>query len=77
MPFYDQISTRRNVLLVGDRLSDNKMIEGQDHNNILKISFYNEKTPTRLNDYQEIFDVVITGDGPLDFLNNLLQEFDK
>jgi 5'-nucleotidase len=74
---YAQIQERKNVILLGDTLGDVQMIEWFDYKNLLKIWFLNDEKKTHLKSFTEVYDVVILNDGPLDFVNELLQKIIK
>lgn len=46
-----------------------------DYKNILKIGFLNENEEKLIDSYLERYDVVITWDWDLSFLNNILKNF--
>ncbi len=69
---FNAIKDRKNVLLLGDSLDDIGAIEGFDYDNLIKIGFLNEKERENLAYYQCAFDIVILNDGPMDFVNGLL-----
>ena len=71
---FEQIKNKKNVILLGDNIEDIAMIEGFDYNNLIKIGFLNEKIKENLAAYKRNFDVVITNDGDMDFVNNLIKE---
>lgn len=73
-PIFDSIKDRKNVLLLGDGLDDVGMIEGFDYDHLLKVGFLNENVDERLELYKETFDVVLTGDPGMEFVNNLVKE---
>jgi len=73
-PVYKKVKTRRNVILLGDGLEDPGMIEGFDYDNLIKIGFMNEDPKENLAHYKKAYDVVITGDGNMDFVNDLVKE---
>lgn len=70
-PIFDLIKTRKNVLLVGDSLSDLNMVDGLDVNK-LNIGFYNFKDDKLLQKYKDAFDVLIFNDGSMDYLIELM-----
>lgn len=74
---YSQIKNRRNVLLMGDSLGDTGMVDGFDYKNLIKVGFLNENVDEHLEAYKENFDVVIIGDGSMDYINKLLKEILK
>jgi 5'-nucleotidase len=73
-PYYSQIVSRPNVILLGDGLGDVEMVDGLEHECVLKIGFLNDNVEKNLDAYKQAFDVVILNDGPLDFVNDLLNE---
>lgn len=73
-PVYEEIKERKNVLLLGDSLGDIGMIEGFDYHELIKIGFLNENDPAETKLYQENFDIVITNDGTMDPINELLSD---
>lgn len=70
---YEDIKHRRNIMLLGDRIADINMSDGLGHDTVISVGFLNEK-PELLNAYQQTFDVVITDDGPMDYVNDLLKK---
>lgn len=74
--YHKQIEDRMNVILLGDSLGDLKMADGLDHDCIIKIGFLNYDDAEMFEKYSEKFDVVITDDGPmfdvLDILSQIL-----
>ncbi|MBS3143544.1 hypothetical protein J4446_01550 [Candidatus Woesearchaeota archaeon] len=73
-PFFDEIKNRKNVLLLGDSLGDIGMINGFDYANLIKIGFLNEKIDEHLEIYKKNFDVIITDDNSMNYVNKLLKE---
>lgn len=69
---FEAIKNRKNVLLLGDSLDDIGAIEGFEYDNLIKIGFLNEKEEELLKHYEKTFDVVILNDGPMDYVNELL-----
>ncbi|MEK6926729.1 MAG: hypothetical protein AABW50_05625 [Nanoarchaeota archaeon] len=72
LPVYDEISKRRNVLLLGDSLGDLKMAEGFPYKNLLKIGFFNPGEED-FEHYADQFDVLIKNDGDFSYVNFLLK----
>ena len=68
------IKARSNVVLLGDSLGDLGMTAGLHHNTIIKIGFLNEDIEKNLELYKEQFDIVITGDGSMEYINQLLHD---
>jgi 5'-nucleotidase len=69
-----EIQKRKNVLLLGDSIGDLGMIEGFEYDNLLAIGFLNEKVENNLENFKEMFDVVLLGDGDFTFINDLIRE---
>ena len=70
---------RPNVILLGDIIEDCEMVDKDKHDQILNIGFLNnmQKNAHMLDNYLEAFDVVITGDGPLNPVNSIINEIIK
>jgi 5'-nucleotidase len=71
---YSQIKNRTNVLLLGDSLGDLGMVEGFEYENILKVGFLNEDIEKDLEEYKRNFDVVITNDSNMKYVNELVKK---
>lgn len=72
--YRDLISQRRNVILLGDSLGDVGMVDDLETQLIIKIGFLNEDVENKLELYKAQFDVVITNDGSMNYMNKLLDE---
>ncbi len=73
-PVYDSIKNRHNIILLGDNLGDIGMAEGSAVDKIIKIGFLNQNTTANLPIYTENFDIVITDDGSMENVNDLLEQ---
>lgn len=73
-PFYEKIKDKKNVLLLGDSTEDIGMIGGFAYGNLIKVGFLNKKIAENLPLFKEKFDVIITDDGSMDFVNSLLED---
>ncbi len=71
---YDIVKNRKDVILLWDSLWDHHMIDGFDYDNLLKIGFLNENIQDNLEEYQKRYDVLITNDWDINFVNNLLKK---
>jgi HAD superfamily hydrolase (TIGR01544 family) len=71
---YKEVKERKNVLLLGDSLGDLGMICGFDYKNLLKIGFLNEEIERDLEEYKKNFDVVITNDSDMGYVNELIRK---
>jgi hypothetical protein len=60
--YFQEVSSRSNVILLGDHLGDLRMAEGLSHEVCLTVGFLNDKAatdPVHLDIYTKSFDVVI------------------
>ncbi len=73
--YLKDIESRRNVILLGDSPGDAEMVQGVDHENVIKVAFLNGKND-KLDAYKELFDVIITEDGGVDFVLDLLKSLE-
>jgi len=71
------VSKRNNVILLGDSLGDLGMINDLDVNCIIKIGFLNKEIESKLELYKSNFDIVIVGDGSMNYVNKLLKKLSK
>lgn len=77
-PIFEKIKNKKNVLLLGDQTDDVGMITGFPFKTLLKIGFLNEKpgeeNSERLKQFTENYDIILTGDPGLEYINELLKE---
>ncbi len=73
-PVFDILRDRKNVLLLGDSVDDIGMVQGFEYDHLLSVGFLNDKVGENIERYQKTFDVVITNDGSMQCVNELLQE---
>ena len=71
-PFFNQLTERTNVILLGDQIDDLGMIEGFDYENLLTFVFANEKENEEV--FSKKFDVVIKEKGNFNFVNDILKQ---
>ncbi len=71
---YEQVKNKKNVILLWDSLSDVKMIDGFEYDNLLKIWFLNKDVDKNIDKYINNYDVVITNDWAMNFVNELLEK---
>ncbi|MBU1613431.1 hypothetical protein KKC87_03315, partial [Patescibacteria group bacterium] len=76
-PIFETIKNRKNVLLMGDGIDDVGMIEGFEYDNLLKIGFLNDGVEKNLDKFTANFDVVITRDSGMEYVDKLLQRILK
>ncbi len=70
----EKVHARTNVILMWDSLWDPNMIDWFEFENLLKIGFLNQNDEEMLKNYKSIYDVVLTWDANLEFVNNMLKE---
>lgn len=71
--FYSEIEDRKNVLLLGDGIGDLAMVKGFLYDSLVKVGFLNYDLEKNLERYKENFDVVITNDSDMNFVNEFLK----
>ena len=74
LPIYKIIKNRKNVLMLGDSLQDVGMITGFNCKNLIKIGFLNKNIKENLPYYKKAYDVLLTNDTSMKFVNNLLRK---
>ncbi|RUP47804.1 pyrimidine 5'-nucleotidase-domain-containing protein [Jimgerdemannia flammicorona] len=72
--YYSMIEHRRNVILVGDSKGDLQMSKGVRHDLCLNIGFLNHDVEALVEQYKEVFDVVLVGDQTFSWVNRVLEE---
>jgi len=73
-PAFQVVKDRKNVILLGDGVDDIGMVQGFDYDNLATIGFLNDKVEQHLEHYKKTFDVVLTGDASMGYVNGLLKE---
>lgn len=71
---YKQIENRQNVILLGDSVSDIGMVAGFTHKSIIKVGFLNENIDQNMEAYKKNFNLVITEDKDMKFVNQLVNK---
>ncbi|XP_061199202.1 7-methylguanosine phosphate-specific 5'-nucleotidase [Neopsephotus bourkii] len=72
--YFQQLSTRTSIILLGDSLGDLTMADGVPSvENILKIGFLNDKVEERRGKYLDAYDIVLERDETLDVANGILR----
>jgi hypothetical protein len=72
-PVFEQIKNRTNVLLIGDSAEDVGMVDGFPYSHLLKIGFLNDH-PERLENHKQVFDAIITKDGGIEFVAEIVRK---
>ena len=73
-PIYKKIKSRKNVLLLGDSLGDEGMVEGFPYKNLVKVGFLNEEPEKNLDFFRKAYDVILTGDQDFSYVNKMMKE---
>lgn len=68
---------KTNLILMGDSLDDPEMAKNIHYENILLIGFLNDKVDYLKEKYNQIYDVVITGDPSLEWVVNLIKSLES
>ncbi|XP_053554857.1 7-methylguanosine phosphate-specific 5'-nucleotidase isoform X2 [Bombina bombina] len=72
--YFQQISDRSHILLLGDTLGDLTMADGVPTvDNILRIGFLNDKIEEQAEVFLQSYDIVLVQDETLDVVNGILQ----
>lgn len=71
---FEQVKSRKNVILLGDSLDDVDMVKGFDYENLIKIGFLNDNIQDNIEYYKKNYDIVILNDGKMDYITDLLKE---
>ncbi|CAG8574625.1 2475_t:CDS:2, partial [Diversispora eburnea] len=74
--YYNTVKNRGNIILIGDSIGDLQMASGISHDICLSIGFYN-KNDNFFDKYQEMFDIVVTDDGPMNVINYIMDAIIK
>lgn len=70
--YHIDIHNRKNVILLGDTLEDVAMLQWLSYEHVVKIWFLNHDVEKLLEYYKKTFDVVITNDGSLERVVDIL-----
>ena len=76
-PYFQKITSRKNVILLGDSLGDLKMVGQIPYNEIIKIGFLHSKKDSSFEEYKKNFDLLLFGDSSLEPVNKILFEILK
>lgn len=68
------VKDKKNVILLGDSLSDIEMVAGFEYDNLIKIGFLNENIEENLEAYKQKYDVLILNDSSVEFIIDLLKQ---
>jgi len=70
-----EISKRSNMIVIGDQKDDVLVAKSIEHKTVLSVGFLNQNEEERREEYMDMFDIVITGDGDVAYLNKLFKTF--
>ncbi len=70
---YQDISNRKNVILLGDQIEDIGMLTWFESDVVLKIWFLNVPTPEKIQKYQEVFDIVFLWDSGMEEIVDMVR----
>ncbi|MDP2666187.1 MAG: haloacid dehalogenase-like hydrolase [Candidatus Diapherotrites archaeon] len=73
-PYEGMIRGRRNVILLGDNFDDVKMLAEFDYDTVIKVGFLNDHVDDLRESFSRVYDVLILHDGPIYFVNQLIEE---
>ncbi len=73
-PVFEKVKDRKNVLLLGDSINDIDMIEGFNYDNLISVGFLNKDIEKNLQYYREQYDIVVSNDGSMRYLNDFLED---
>jgi len=73
-PAFEAVKDRKNVILLGNSVGDVGMVKGFDCENLVKIGFLNYNVKESLDFFSRAYDVLILGDGPMGYINNLIKD---
>ena len=59
---FDAVKDRKNVILLGDKVGDTRMIEGFDYDTLLRVCFLRDKNQEHIDECKQHFDVLILDD---------------
>lgn len=72
--YYDMVKQRSNVLLMGDNIGDAKMADGMEHCDVvIKIGFLGKHLSCNLDNYLNIFDIVLFDESTMEVANAILK----
>ena len=73
-PWFNTFNQKSNILLLGDGEGDVTMSDGLNYQHVLKLGFLNDNLDKLFTKYLNVYDVVITNDGPATLILDILKE---
>lgn len=74
LPIYNELKTKKNVLLLGNGIGDLDMIKGFEYDNLLTIGFLHDDNKEKLELFKSLYDIVVENDGNLNIINELFKK---
>ena len=74
LPFYKDIKNKKNIILLWDTIGDTHMIDWFEYKNLIKIWFLNDTMDQNLEEFKKNYDIIITGDWTLNYVNKLIKK---
>lgn len=73
LPFYHDIKTKKNIILLWDTIWDANMIDGFEYKNLIKIWFLNDHIDQNLQQFQDNYDIIIKDDWSFSYVIRLIK----
>ena len=72
-PYFKDLSSRKNIVLMGDSVGDLRMADGvKDPSTLLRIGFVNDPTEEKVEKYLGLYDVVLVDDQTMGVANDVV-----
>lgn len=71
---YEKVKKRKSVILLWNGIWDADMAKDENNDVVLRIGFLEEKTYGRLEKFQELFDMVLIGDGDMNEILEIIKK---
>ncbi len=74
---FKAVKNRKNIILLGDMISDLGMAEGFDYENIIKIGFLNPGYKNAKEKFTKSYDITLEGNSDFSYINSFIRELTK
>jgi cytosolic 5'-nucleotidase 3 len=71
---FKELSSRKNIILLGDSTADISMADGLDADTVLRVGFLNDNVKTLAETYMSIYDIVLINDSPSTIVLDILHQ---
>jgi 5'-nucleotidase len=71
---FKELSSRKNIILLGDSTADISMADGLDADTVLRVGFLNDNVKTLAETYMSIYDIVLINDSPATLVLDILRQ---